>query len=213
MCTKITGVNLSIFCLQAVLWSLHFTRQDSATCTTCCLKVYNLNIFGSSTISTEVLHTPSSTRLRFELMTSRYWQYASCHWDACSNHLAISDFPTAWSNDYCNLYARHIWVQCVWPSCKRALMTTYECNVYGPHVSVHWWRHMSAMCMALMQACTDDVIWVQCVWPSCKSALMTSYERLLWFNDLCCIWSVLVMRQRTMHIWQTFSSLHVTFVQ
>ena len=24
-------------------------------------------------------------------MTSRSWQYISCHWDACSNHLAISD--------------------------------------------------------------------------------------------------------------------------
>ena len=24
-------------------------------------------------------------------MTSRSWQYISCHWDACSSHLAISD--------------------------------------------------------------------------------------------------------------------------
>ena len=42
----------------------------------------------------EVLHTPSSTKLRFELMISRSWQYISCHWDACSNHVhsAISDF-------------------------------------------------------------------------------------------------------------------------
>ena len=29
--------------------------------------------------------------LGFRLMTSRSWQYISCHWDACSNHLAISD--------------------------------------------------------------------------------------------------------------------------
>ena len=28
----------------------------------------------------------------FELTTSRSWQYTSCHWDACSNHSAISDF-------------------------------------------------------------------------------------------------------------------------
>ena len=40
----------------------------------------------------EVLRTPSSTWVGFELMTSRSWQYISCHWDACFNHLAISDF-------------------------------------------------------------------------------------------------------------------------
>ena len=31
------------------------------------------------------------TRPGFELMTSRSRQYVSCHWDAYSNHLAISD--------------------------------------------------------------------------------------------------------------------------
>ena len=30
-------------------------------------------------------------RVGFELMTSRSLQYISCYWDACSNHLAISD--------------------------------------------------------------------------------------------------------------------------
>ena len=43
-------------------------------------------------LRTEVLSTPSSTPPGFELMTSRSWQLISCHWDACSNHLAISDF-------------------------------------------------------------------------------------------------------------------------
>ena len=44
-------------------------------------------------LRTEVLRTPSLTRLGFNLTTtSRSWQYISCHWDACSNHLAISDF-------------------------------------------------------------------------------------------------------------------------
>ena len=33
----------------------------------------------------------SSTWPWFELMTSRSWQYISCHWDACFYHLAISD--------------------------------------------------------------------------------------------------------------------------
>ena len=36
----------------------------------------------------------SLTRLGFKLMTSRSWQYISCHWDACSSGLAISDFET-----------------------------------------------------------------------------------------------------------------------
>ena len=30
-------------------------------------------------------------------MTSRSWQYISCHWDSCSNHLAMSDFPAYWT--------------------------------------------------------------------------------------------------------------------
>ena len=33
-------------------------------------------------LRTEVLRTPSSIRPGFELMTSRLWQYISCHWDA-----------------------------------------------------------------------------------------------------------------------------------
>ena len=44
-------------------------------------------------LRTEVLCIPSSIRPGFELMTSSSWQDISCHWDACSNHLAISDYP------------------------------------------------------------------------------------------------------------------------
>ena len=40
----------------------------------------------------EVLRYPNSTWLGFELVTSRSWQYISCHWDACFNHLAIIEF-------------------------------------------------------------------------------------------------------------------------
>ena len=43
-------------------------------------------------LRSEVLCTPSSTQLGFKLMTSRSWQYISCHGDAYSNHSAISDF-------------------------------------------------------------------------------------------------------------------------
>ena len=39
-------------------------------------------------LRTEVL----PDRPGFKLMTARSWQYLSCHWDARSNHLAISDF-------------------------------------------------------------------------------------------------------------------------
>ena len=52
------------------------------------------DIFGSRMTLTEVLCTPSSTRPGFELMTSISWQYISCHWQACSNHLAINDFSS-----------------------------------------------------------------------------------------------------------------------
>ena len=42
-------------------------------------------------LRTEILRTSSLTQSGFELMTSRSWQYIPCHWDACSNHSAISD--------------------------------------------------------------------------------------------------------------------------
>ena len=42
-----------------------------------------LLFFGSSTTQTKILCTPSLTQLGFELMTSRSWQYFSCHWDTC----------------------------------------------------------------------------------------------------------------------------------
>ena len=42
-------------------------------------------------LRTEVPRTPSSARSGLELMTSRSWQYISCHRDACYNHSVISD--------------------------------------------------------------------------------------------------------------------------
>ena len=59
-------------------------------------------------LRTEVPSTPSSTRLGFKLMTSRSWQYISCYWDVCSNHLAISDFSRPW---IC------FWLFVYWSSC------------------------------------------------------------------------------------------------
>ena len=55
-------------------------------------------------LRTEVPRTPSSTRPEFELMTSRSWEYSSCHWDVpvwirLSNKLAICD-PINWNQYY-----------------------------------------------------------------------------------------------------------------
>ena len=49
-------------------------------------------IWAQVRLRTEALRTQSLTQLGFKLMTSRSWQYISCHWDACSNHLAIRDY-------------------------------------------------------------------------------------------------------------------------
>ena len=48
-------------------------------------------LFSQVRLRTEVLRTPSVTPPGFELMTSRLWQYISCHWDTSSDHSAISD--------------------------------------------------------------------------------------------------------------------------
>ena len=58
--------------------------------------------------------TPSSTQPGFELMTSRSWEHISCHWDACSNHLAISDFTHtyfAWVKNCYSGFKIHFWFQ------------------------------------------------------------------------------------------------------
>ena len=47
----------------------------------------------------------------FELMTSRSWQYIPCHWDACSNHSAISDF--------------HSWVYIVLSMCMSRILFNF----------------------------------------------------------------------------------------
>ena len=60
-------------------------------------QITSADMFGSSTFKYDLgqkYYAPQvqPTRVGFELMTSRSWQYISCHWDACSNHLAISAF-------------------------------------------------------------------------------------------------------------------------
>ena len=42
----------------------------------------------------------------FELMTSRSWQFISCHWDACSNHLAISEVLQPAAVKHCTIITR-----------------------------------------------------------------------------------------------------------
>ena len=54
--------------------------------------LYLLTFLVQVRVRTEVLSTISSTQQEFKLMTSRSWQHIWCHWDACSNHSAFSDF-------------------------------------------------------------------------------------------------------------------------
>ena len=55
--------------------------------------IYRVNfIFWSSTTYDRSTTHPKFDPTRVQLMTSGSWQYISCQWDACSNHLAISDF-------------------------------------------------------------------------------------------------------------------------
>ena len=70
--------------LDVVLWQIMWVISVLTQC--------HILILIQVRLRTEVSSTPSSTQPGFELMTSRSWQYTSCHWDACSNHLAISDF-------------------------------------------------------------------------------------------------------------------------
>ena len=58
------------------------------------LCIINILILVQVRLRTEVLCTPSSTQPEFKLMTSRSCQYISCHWDACSNHSAISNWKS-----------------------------------------------------------------------------------------------------------------------
>ena len=51
-------------------------------------------------LRTKVPHTRRTIRPGVELMTFRSWQYISCHWDACSNHSAVSDFHQSFCLPY-----------------------------------------------------------------------------------------------------------------
>ena len=73
-------------------------------------------------LRTEVLRTPNSTRTVFELMASRSWQYISCLWDACSNHLAISDIK---------IMTVHFM------SLRRLLLKDWTCGLIFPSHRVH----------------------------------------------------------------------------
>ena len=90
------STNRARHCLTPVIWRELVTTRPCATgkWPTYCYRVWPA--FGKSQyflrLKAEVLCTPNSTWLRFELMTSRSWEYFSCHWDTCSNHSAIRDF-------------------------------------------------------------------------------------------------------------------------
>ena len=112
-------------------------------------------------LRTEVLCTPSSIWMGFKLMTSRSWQYISCHWDACSNHSAISDFSP--------MYDTRICTQCCFLLlgliCPTAMNKSYGFSEVRTGYSVteysgKWW----------------DTLWLRCVLTlSSFSMLMILY--------------------------------------
>ena len=83
-----TFINVLQLFLVLFMEHMYINARSSVICLTG-LQMFLVQV----RLRAEVLRNPSSTRPRFELMTSRLWQYISCHWDACSNHSAISDFP------------------------------------------------------------------------------------------------------------------------
>ena len=78
-------------CMGGCLYSVFAGGAEGTHLSQRLLHAYIIVFLDQVQLRTEVLRTPSSTRLGFKLMTSRSWLYISCHWDACSNHLAISD--------------------------------------------------------------------------------------------------------------------------
>ena len=74
--------------IYACMWMCACYKMYYAEITTC-MNHYMCDVFK---LSFWFKCTPSSTQPGFELLTSRSWQYISCHWDACSNHSPISDF-------------------------------------------------------------------------------------------------------------------------
>ena len=85
---------------------------------------------------TEVLRTPSSTRPWFENMTSRSWQYTSCHWEPvttftmCNSGLTFIylNFHSV-SGTVCTCYNLWFWYSITQPIVSLHKMMTYtNCN-------------------------------------------------------------------------------------
>ena len=99
--SKITVGVLQGPILDSVLFTILLCiKECNDTITSCFFHMYNFSamllrllFLVQVRLRTEVLRTPNSTWLGFELLTSRSWQYIPCHWDACSNHSSINDFP------------------------------------------------------------------------------------------------------------------------
>ena len=83
--TDVSGAAVNnLYCMNASIWLNALPFVTSYKCLS--------TLGGSSTTLNRSTCTTHPTRPGFELITSRSWRYISCHWDACSNHLAISDW-------------------------------------------------------------------------------------------------------------------------
>ena len=83
-------VEASFLFFKNFIYLFFFSLKQTSLCG---ILIFHAIFFcDSSTAWIEVVRgTPSSTWPGFDLITSRTLQYISCHWDACSNHSAISD--------------------------------------------------------------------------------------------------------------------------
>ena len=90
-CSRFTFLGMTQ--LHSTAWRPLSCHCHVPGCRTRCqaCHMYQNKIFGFQCDLGQNYQAPqSSTRPGLELMTSRSWQHILCHWDTCSNHLAIS---------------------------------------------------------------------------------------------------------------------------
>ena len=128
-------------------------------------------------IRTEVARTPSSTRQGFKSMITRSWQYISCHWETCSNHLDISDFGqetlcSQWisviMNIICNKVNHSITRQ---ELCNGWLYSAHPNSIsvptaqYTKHISIAYYQNISVYlqhitrCLFSLVVCVIKEVW------------------------------------------------------
>ena len=105
---------------------------------------------------------PSLTRLGFELITSKSWQYSSYHWNDCSNHSAISDFhhvlhSAMFRHSEGKMLLYDLWTLSFcpwWPNTQSAWFpfTMLLCIRFPPNMHRFCWLIMSLVPFAVLSA-------------------------------------------------------------